>query len=211
MSDPTMLTVTGRTINILHPKPDDICVFDLGNGLAMEPRYSCQIRRPYSVGEHSTLGLYPLRKLFGDAVTPLVELHYLVHDSPEAYIKDMMGPFKHWDGMLGYQIVENRFEEAIMDALHLDPNPDIHVMVKKADKAMYQIENFQLRGIEAKNPMVPLDLVDLCYWDFEECKRHWIKTLVQKFREQYDDKYIGFLAAEGVLDPEAREVAGLDF
>ncbi len=212
MSDyPTMLTVTGRTIDILHPDPDSFCVFDMGNGLAMEPRYSCQIRRPYSVGEHSLLGLSALRVLFGDAVTPLVDLHFLLHDASEAYLKDVMGPFKHWDGMIGYRVVENRFQEAIMAALHLDPDPEIYAMVKKADKAMYQIENLQLRGIKTEDPIIPLDSVTLNYWDFEACKTLWIKALVDKFREQYDDKHINFLADEGVLDSEARQVAGLDF
>lgn len=75
------------------PRPDDICISDIANGLALDCRYAGQGRvdRFYSVAEHSALMAdYAVR----DGQPPEACLAVLLHDASEAYTNDMIRAVK---------------------------------------------------------------------------------------------------------------------
>jgi hypothetical protein len=94
-------TYTGKFFWPLQPRADELCIEDIAHGIACEYRYGNHSPYPYSVAWHSV------------ALSYLVPEHLrqfaLVHDAPEAYIKDIprtirrQEPFKSM-----YQEIDDR-------------------------------------------------------------------------------------------------------
>ena len=77
------------------PRPEDIHISDIGNGLALDCRYAGmgRVDRYYSVAEHCYhLGRYAYEQ---DRTTPLLALAVMFHDAAEAYINDLNRATKH--------------------------------------------------------------------------------------------------------------------
>lgn len=94
-----MQTATGRAYWPLDPRPEEIFIEDVAAGLSRECRFGGQLREDvdhYSVAEHSVLGSYlvPQEHAF----------EFLMHDSPEGLIKDLLRPIKV--DMPDYQRIE---------------------------------------------------------------------------------------------------------
>lgn len=126
MKEARILTFTGKVFDILNPDPALICIEDIAHALSNIGRYGGHTKRFYSVAEHSIyLSRIPTFK-------PLRKFQALLHDATEAYIGDIVYPFKknleHIEG------IENRIWRAITEAIHLPPMlpPD----VKAADAAI---------------------------------------------------------------------------
>lgn len=91
-------TVSGKKFYPLDPRPEDICIEDIAVGLSNTCRFAGQVRRFYSVAQHSVI----LAKL----VSPENALWALLHDAPEAYINDVARPVKLSTKMQGYRSIE---------------------------------------------------------------------------------------------------------
>ncbi len=102
-------TVSGRYLDLLDPHPDDLLLDDIACGLGKECRFGNQIRRHYSVAEHSCRMALAAQRL---GYSREHQVLCLLHDAPEAYIGDAVRPFK---GMLGraYRDIEDRLFRAI--------------------------------------------------------------------------------------------------
>lgn len=107
-----MHTSLGGRFYPLDPRPEDIHISDIANGLALDCRYGGQGRvdRFYSVAEHS----YHMSKYAEevDRVDPLLALAVLLHDAPEAYINDLPRAPKHAVGY-GYAALEGKIGDVI--------------------------------------------------------------------------------------------------
>lgn len=113
----SLQTYSGRFIWPLDPYVDEIRVADVAHGLAAENRYANQTPLPYSVGWHSV------------ALSHVVPAHLqrfaLVHDAPEAYIKDMprtirkQEPFK-----TEYDKIDNRLLDVCCEAFGVENQMD---------------------------------------------------------------------------------------
>jgi len=80
-----MQTYTGKTLDLKHPKPEQIDIRDIAHGLSQVCRFSGQCKFFYSVAQHSVL------------VSRIVNLHPLaglLHDATEAYLGDVPSPVK---------------------------------------------------------------------------------------------------------------------
>jgi hypothetical protein len=89
---PCVATQSGRYINLLEPKPGDIDAGDIAWHLANEQRSGGAFRPMWSVGQHSVVG-----SIMGEVLVPGVKTlpaNFLMHDSPEAYLKDIPTPLK---------------------------------------------------------------------------------------------------------------------
>ena len=82
-----MTTYTGLMINPLDPDPDNICIEDIAHHLALECRYNGACKFHYSVAQHSVLGCHH--------VSLDNRLAFLLHDSPEAYMHDLVHNLKY--------------------------------------------------------------------------------------------------------------------
>ncbi len=188
------LTVTKRKFDLWDVKPKDICVFDFAHGCAKECRFGNQIEQHYSVAEHQI------------HVASLVEdefkLYALLHDAAEGLgLRDMSSPIKHWDGMIGYRLLEDRVQSAILGAFNLHRPPDemaaIMKVVKSADKLMYHVENRDLRerlasdvgwvaGVEGHK----IKNIELFCWDAETARQKYIEVVAKPFFDKV--RRIGF-------------------
>lgn len=106
-------TYTGKRIeDMIHPRPSDVCLEDIARHLSKEQRFGGAIHQNfYSVAQHSVL--------VSQLVRPENALLGLLHDSAEAYIKDIPTPLKHGLGD-AYKSLETRWLYAISQALGID-------------------------------------------------------------------------------------------
>lgn len=92
-------TYSGKKINPLAPKADDICFDDIAHALSNICRFNGHCNRFYSVAQHSvyvSVHASPENALWG-----------LLHDASEAYICDLVRPVKNCNQMDGYSLIED--------------------------------------------------------------------------------------------------------
>jgi hypothetical protein len=121
----------------LNPLPQDIDIRDIAHALSNECRYNGMCKHHYSVAQHCLL--------VSQSVPPEFALLGLMHDSSEAFLKDILRPIKRWSGMKEYLVVEERMHKCIAEALGF--TAEIPAEVKLADTAML--------GTERKALMAP--------------------------------------------------------
>src|SRR5262245_25387833 len=97
--DPVMKTYTGKKVNPLNIRVEDIDIRDIAHHLATINRFTVALKRPVSVAQHS---IYVARLLDGSGVEP----EALFHDAPEAYLNDINKWLKRTDVMKGYREAE---------------------------------------------------------------------------------------------------------
>lgn len=132
-----ILTATGRHFSYLDPRPQDITILDIAQGLAAESRYNGHTRGFYSVAQHAWLA--------SQIVPRQHALEALLHDATEAYCKDIPRPLKEL--LTDYQTIEARVDLAIRATfgLPLDMTP----AVKHADLVMLATERRDLMPADA--------------------------------------------------------------
>lgn len=124
-------TASGRCFDFVSPRPDMICLDDIVHHLSREGRWSGNIEfTSFSVAQHTLIASTACRLL---SSRPYV----LLHDAPEAYIRDLATPWKQWLIDQGADVVglERRIlEQAIYPAFNLPPpSPAILADVHQAD------------------------------------------------------------------------------
>ena len=107
-----MHTHSGKKFFPRDPHPEDICIDDIANGLALDCRYGGQGRvdRYYSVAEHCWHIARHARLM--DEMPPEVCMAALLHDAPEAYLNDLPRAVKHSIGSV-YGILEESLQDVI--------------------------------------------------------------------------------------------------
>lgn len=139
-----MQTFTGKKFFPLDPRPGDICIEDIANGLATIRRYGGHLppETHYSVAEHSVL-MYNWGKSQGQFMTALVALF---HDAAEAYTGDLPRAMKDAIGP-SWRSVEAAIERAIWKALNIPAYlvEDAMPLVKEWDQRMIATEKPLMR------------------------------------------------------------------
>ena len=137
--NPTILTHSGQTFNLINPDPATIRIEDVAHALSHLCRFTGHCRDFYSVAEHSYLSSY--------AVPSSHALEALLHDAAEAYIGDVSSPLKRL--LPDYQAIEQRVEAAIRRRFGL---PEIQsACIKVADLAMLGAERRDLMPRHSEN------------------------------------------------------------
>lgn len=111
-------TFTGRYVNPLQLRREDICIEDIAHHLSNICRYTGACPEFYSVAQHS---VYVSTLAWAGGSRELA-LAGLLHDAAEAYLGDVSSPLKHGKEMAGYRGAEYRAEALIFDVFGLDPN-----------------------------------------------------------------------------------------
>lgn len=133
-----IVTYTGKVFDLLNPKPEMVCIEDIAHSLAHQCRYNGHCEFFYSVAQHCVL-MARNRDLPGEP------LQKLLHDAAEAYIGDLISP---WKKLLNVNIpdkcfapvsyFEHTIQKVIGEALGIDLN--LSAEVKKSDKIMMATE-----------------------------------------------------------------------
>lgn len=128
-------TVSGGSIDLLDPQADDVRLQDIAHALGRICRFGNQIRAFWSVADHALL----VRELVLDAGRPDLAAPAQHHDSPEAYLGDVLKPLRDLIGPAYEQITE-AFECAIADAFGFDAALFSDPLLAEADLAACHIE-----------------------------------------------------------------------
>ena len=153
MNRTRVTTASGRTIDLLAPRPGDIDLVDVAEHLAKEPRFCGATRdEAYSVAQHVCLGADAVAARHG----PRAAAYFLLHDGHEYALKDDTTPKKRAldaiaaerFGVLAGQIMEafaeltERWDVAIHAAAGLPwpPPDDVARIVKHYDAVMLATE-----------------------------------------------------------------------
>jgi hypothetical protein len=130
MSNPPVIrTFTGKLVNPLDLRHEDIDIVDIAHALSLCNRFAGHTKFPISVAQHS---------VFVAKLCPWEPLTALLHDASEAYLGDVTKWLKHSDAMAGYREAEERAQRVIYEVFDcaLDSPPEIEV----ADRLMVQFE-----------------------------------------------------------------------
>lgn len=125
-----LLTFSGRALNPLAPRLEDIAIVDIAHALSMQCRFGGHVRSFYSVAQHSFLASY--------IVPPADALWALLHDASEAYLMDLPTPVKETGPLAGYRGVEAQLQRTIYQAFGL--SGDEPESVRDADLALLLLE-----------------------------------------------------------------------
>ena len=143
-------TVSGKYVNPFELKDSDIDITDIAHALAYTCRFNGHADLFYSVAQHSVLVSDFTVLELSDAELEL-ELWGLLHDAAEAYLGDVISPFKHTvllkdtDGStISYAVLERRIMAVIATKYGLDPVEPFEV--RRADAALTEAEGWQLQA-----------------------------------------------------------------
>lgn len=121
-------TISGKRFDLVAPKPDSICIEDIGRALSHICRYTGHLRTMYSVAQHSVL--------VSQIVQPRLALEALLHDASEAYCNDISSPLKKL--LPDYRAIEERIQSAINKRFQINT---VHKYeIKRADLILLQTE-----------------------------------------------------------------------
>lgn len=124
---------SGKQIELGRVQPSEIDIFDIAHSLANQCRFAGHVKTFYSVAQHSVR--------VAKALPPDLQLVGLMHDAPEAYIGDIMGPLKN--KLKDLQAIEQNVWRAI--AKRYDLPIEIPSDVFSADELAYYTECYELR------------------------------------------------------------------
>lgn len=141
-TDTEIETYTGRYFDFDDPQPAVVCKEDVAHALANICRFTGHVYRYYSVAEHAVMASDYARHMKWSKDQILACFH---HDDAEAYLGDIVRPFKH---LLGDTLrdIEAKIDAAICEAFNLPFGPDeFHKpYVKEADNWCLMSEARQL-------------------------------------------------------------------
>lgn len=121
-------TFTGKTVDPLNLKEEDICIEDIAHSLALINRFNGHSRFPISVAQHS---------VYVSRIAVDHELEGLLHDAAEAYIGDMTKWVKHSPHMVEYRKIESQIEKVIFKKFGI---VELDHVVSEADEIMVRFE-----------------------------------------------------------------------
>lgn len=123
-------TYSGKRINLLDPKVEDICIEDIAQALSMQCRFSGHCKEFYSVAQHSLF--------VSKMCEPQDALHGLLHDASEAYLVDIPKPLKYSGKFNVYLKFEKKMMKVIYKKFNLSKKePE---SVTEADRVMLMTE-----------------------------------------------------------------------
>lgn len=144
--------LSGRRLDLLDPRPEDIEISDIAHGLARVARWNGQTigEHAFSVAQHSLLVTRIVEETEGSGKPGLL-LAALLHDAPEYVIGDLISPFKSALG-LDYKTFEIRLLGAIHRRFGLPEEipPAWTATIKAADRVAAYWEATRLAGFSAE-------------------------------------------------------------
>lgn len=151
----TLTTITGRTVNPLDMKAEDIDLFDIAHSLSLQCRFMGHVRHFYSISQHSIL----VSKL---VKSPHNALAALFHDAAEAYIGDIITPIKDkiyvgikhgqfYDRSYHIRKIEEQIMSLVWQKLNIVVDNETLLDIKLADREAYSYESQALK--KYRNPL----------------------------------------------------------
>lgn len=178
-----LTTFTGKRLFYDAPTADAIDIKDIAHAMAMIPRFGGHTKIPYSVAQHSCH--------VAEIVPGIHRKKALMHDSPEAYLGDMVTPLKRI--MKECYPVENHLWAVICAKFGMDHH--MPEEVKAADAILLALEARDLMGVNPNDWGLdtPPERYGVVPWDREFAEAKFL----ERFREYFGgDEYSRALAAQ---------------
>lgn len=105
-------TYTGKCFWPMDPREEDVDVVDIAQALGACARFAGHTKFPHSVAMHCVM--------VAEYCSPEHRLIALLHDASEAYLGDIVSPFKHDPCMAPYREVEARVQAVVFRALDIE-------------------------------------------------------------------------------------------
>lgn len=184
-------TFSGRFFWPLEPHEDEVHVEDIAHGLACEYRYGNHSPYPYSVAWHSVV----LSQVVPDHLKKVA----LMHDAPEAYIKDIPRPIRSQEPFkTEYEKIDKKLQKVIFSAMELDESLlkellDYDIRMSHTEMLVWAEDNpvFSAKlkalnvNVESANIKEWMDLVRRCprhdHW--KKAKTIWLR----RYRELFEN------------------------
>jgi hypothetical protein len=123
LSDSFVVTASGRCLDLLISRPEDVKPIDVAHALSNVCRFGGHVREFYSVAQHSVL--------VSRLVPPGYALAGLLHDAAEAYVGDLVRPLKAL--LQDFAGIEARVAAAVAARFGVDPSAFDSPEVRRAD------------------------------------------------------------------------------
>lgn len=129
----TMRLASGRLIDPLDLKVEDVVIEDIAHGLSLVCRFGGHCSRHYSVAEHS----YLVARIALEQAGPVAARFALNHDDHEAYTGDMIRPLKHRPEMQFFRDAQDLQQDVIERALGIADTPaSVRKLVQEIDRTI---------------------------------------------------------------------------
>jgi hypothetical protein len=157
-------THTGKYVNPLDLKPEEIDIRDIAHSLSMVNRFNGHTAEQISVEKHSLMVC--------NLVSRENQLQALLHDATEAYLGDITKWLKQTPEFAAYREAEDRAWKIISEKFGVD-----YVLteeVEAADKLAVRIEGYHLIGSSfhlfqrPSYPLPSLEEIERCGWKRQE-------------------------------------------
>ena len=128
-------THSGRYIDLLNPKPEDIDIKDIAHHLSLICRFNGACKEFYSVAEHCFFST-------GQIMDPRLRPAALLHDAAEAYVGDLISPIKNL--LPEFKKIEERIQSVIYERFNIRLSDADRQEMKKVDMVMLATERRDL-------------------------------------------------------------------
>lgn len=146
---PWIETYKGEKFFLGDPKADEVNFQDIAHAISMQCRFTGQLKRMWSVGQHCLFVAEMAAEHAPEDVAERYGLLGLFHDFEEAYISDISTPMKRilfeQDSMSKYRFeqMKESINAAIYEAADLDPPTEYeHQIIKFFDIKALIMEGF---------------------------------------------------------------------
>lgn len=189
---PVIYTYTGKRINPLAVRSEDIAIEDIAHSLATVNRFGGHVREPISVAQHSVYAA-KLVELESFRDGGRIALQALLHDASEAYLGDVTRWLKLSPEMAAYREAEEKLQRLIYSSFSLPVVDD--KAVERADNLLVRYEgrkgfgdNRLVTGCQPTvgdkfPPLTPKEITLLDslfggwrFWDWREAESRFLET-----------------------------------
>lgn len=148
----TMTTYSGRRLDPLAITPEDICLQDIAHALSQLCRGGGHLKQFYSVAQHA---INCAKEAKARGYGQRVQLSCLLHDASEAYLSDIVRPFKKH--LTQYLTMEERVMELVLERFGLsDLSDEERRCWKQIDDDILDHELRALMNGEEQRPVRPM-------------------------------------------------------
>jgi hypothetical protein len=174
-----ILARSGRTFDFADPTPGMVEWSDVARALEHEGRWGNQSDVRTTVLQHL---LFCWRVASSWGWVREARLAALLHDAPEAYLRDVPGPLK--DLLPDYRAVEERVADVVMRKAGLAPDKRYHSAVHELDKLACKLEAHVAFSVPPEWASVSADgLALLELWPRQATARDYLSALNKELRQ----------------------------
>ncbi|RTL06426.1 hypothetical protein EKK58_05595 [Candidatus Dependentiae bacterium] len=142
---PAIPTFTGRLFYVFDPRPEDVHISDIAHAHSMDCRWTGHTRFHFSVGQHCVIAS------FSGPIEGAIDR--LMHDSPEAYLRDLSRRIKADPRFSAYLQLEEQIADVVGRRFNLAADFWRNGPTNEVDFAMARTERRQLINRLPTEPM----------------------------------------------------------